>query len=612
MRDLSPYIFSSDLITCGRYDKQVSLQEAADPSFRRQSRLWSMRPRSPQTAFFLPIASDGEVILHAGERQSARAFLSALPPEKRKRLLVLTRRELELLLPILVEFDATVTALESSFPVFSDVKYCGSLERQLQSLESNLRCLRKIGIHGPTLNHQIVQSSMYRIERAIRSKNGLDQFFALASPAPYQEVFKLKEERPGRAIVALDFNSMYASCMEGPFPEPKTLRYRKHYGEDPRSKNLDAGLYRVILSEPNSDFFCNLHPFRFTVLGDSFAFRLERNQAVEILLLENELLYYSKFFERIQLVESITSRTTVAHPLARKARVLYGDRLSARAAGREVKERALKIQIASLHSVTNQRRYIFEDFKSVSSLLAHASSKFQMSFPDAMLEQEKLERLGRFRVMSLKFKPQGIRARILNNAAAEVIHSFSSRVTANARLKVVALLERFQEFVGLEVCYVNADCVHVSVERTRLAAFLESISADLSESMGGLRMQCVAEKGYWFEPGRYWLFCDGKVVKFANKVFNHPGASNKFLRRRRVRGAFRGEFVNFTVDKFLAIERAFSYAKRLSEPGIDNRDYERYMYREVADLEVAGDSVELETVRSKGIKIDLFNQIATG
>lgn len=612
MRDPIPCDFAPDQITCGRYDDQVSLQKAADARFRRQTRLWSQKPGLPKTPPYVAIASDGEIIYHAGQRQPAREFLSGLSPQSRQRLLVLTCRELQLLLPIAVEFDAKLTSLESAFPVFADVKYSSSLERQLQSLERHLACLGKMGIQGPTLAHYVVKESLYRVERAIRSKNGLDQFFALSSPAPYQEVFKLKEERADRAVVALDFNSMYAACLEGPFPHPKTLRYHQHEGEYLTAGRLDAGIYRVILAEPTSDFFCRFHPFRFTMFGTSFPFRLERHQTVELLLLDTELAYYSKFFDRVQVIESITTRTTVVHPLARKARALYADRLRAKTAEKMVKERALKMQLASLHSVTNQRRYRFKHFPNVNSVFDYVTDEFQVTFPEAMSEQEKLDRLLRLRVVSLKFNPQGIRARIVDHAAADAIHSFSSRVCASARLRLVELLERLQGFAGLEVCYVNADCVHVSIERTKLPELLESLSNDLSEDMGGLRIQCVADRGYWFEPGRYWLTRGGQVVKFANKVFNHPGASDQFLRRRHLRGAFRGEFVNFTIDRFLSLERAFSYSKRLSEPDVDTCSFERYTFSEVADLEVAGDSVERETVRSRSIKIALFDQIATG
>jgi len=599
------------LVTCGRHDKRVSLARAANSSFRRQSRLWSTKPRSDQKSIFIPIATDGTVIFYAGRQHCPRDFLNGLSLEQRGRLLTLTCREVELALPVFLDFDAVATALESAFPVFSEIKYCDSLERRLQSLEAHLRLLRKIGLQGPTLTHQLVEEASYQTERAVRSKNGLDQFFALSPPSPYQEVFKLREERADRVIVALDFNSMYGSCMEGLFPEPKSLRYRYHHDEELKRGGLSAGIYRVILSGPNSEFFCKYHPLRFTLLGNRFAFRIEKNQAIEALLLDSELLYYAKFFERVQIIESITSNKSIPHPLARQAKFLYDQRLRARVARQELKERVFKLQVAALHSVTNRRRYQSKHFKTPDSLLKYVSDQFQIDFPATMSTQEKLERLGRFRFIGMRFSSRGIRARILNYSADDALHALSSRIFANARLKIVRLLERIHACTDVDVCYVNTDCVHVSVKRSSLASFLDSLSGDLSGEMGGLRVQCVADEGYWFEPGRYWLIRDGQVVQFANKVFNHPGAADKFNRRRRVRAAYRGDFVSFSVDKYLSIERAFSYSKRLLAPEIDTQDYKRYTYEEVCSLEVAGDSIEHEILRSKGVKIELFNRIAT-
>lgn len=598
-------------IACGRYDSRVSLANAAHPALRRQSRIWSTKPKSREPVPYIPIATDGSSIFHGDKLYSARDFINGLALKERKLLLTLTIREVDLLLPICLDFDAVSTALESAFPVFSGIKYSDPLPHRLRALEVRLRLLRKIGVQGPTLTQQLVREASYRTERAIRSKNGLDQFFSLSSPAPYQEVFKIREERHGRAIVALDFNSMYGSCMEGEFPEPRSLRYRLHDGEELTTGDLRVGLYRTVLSHPHSDFFCKYHPLKFTQLGTSFPFRIEGNHAIEALLWDNELKHYSRFFGRVQVIESITSQKSIRHPLAVYAQQLYKERQQARARGQDVKERVLKMQLASLHSVTSQRRYVSKFFIDTDSLLQYVCDTFQVEFPTAMSVEEKLERLGRFGFIRLKYGQRGIRARILNSAASDALQALSFRVFANARLKMVRLLERVTASPGVDVCYVNADCVHVSIERSRLSFFLQEFSDELSQEMGGLRVQCIADRGYWFDPGRYWLISNGQVIQFANKVFNHPGAEEKFHRRRRIRTAYRGDIVSFAVDRYLSIEHAFSYSKRLKPSQIDNQDYERYKYEEVFGLEVAGDSVESEILRSKGTKIELFDRIAT-
>lgn len=600
------------LIVCGRYHNCISLARAADGERRRRHRIWSTKPKPVKQFSYIPIATDGVSVFHEGKLQPARDFLHGLTPLERKRLLSLTMREVDLLLPICLEFDAINTPFESAFPVFSGLKCADPLARRCRTLEAHLSLLRRMGVKGPTLTHQLVREASYRTERAIRSKNGLDEFFALASPAPYQEVFKLREERQGRWIVALDFNSMFGSCMRGEFPDPRSLTYRAHTGDTFDSDSLRVGMYRAVLSDPNSEFFCRYHPFKFTYLGRSFPFEIKAGQSVEVLLSDNELRYYSKFFDRVQMIESITSDSSISHPLAKKAEELYRERLRAGAVGEKVKERVLKMHLASLHSVTNKRRYQTSFFGRSDDLLQYVSDRFQIEFPYSMAAQEKLELLSRFRFLQLKFEEHGVRARIINHGAHDSLHALSSRVFANARLKMIDLLERVDAYPDAEVCYANADCVHVSVDGAKLDLFLETLSDLISDEMGALRVQCLAQKGYWFDPGRYWLYNNGQVVQFANKIFNHPGSAETFIRRRRVRAAYRGSMVSFAADKFLSIERAFSYSKHLRLQGVDDQDYDRYTYDEVSGLEVAGDSIEDEILASKRAKIELFERIATG
>lgn len=602
----------SVLITCGRHDSQLSLSQAANPAFRVQSRIWSAKPKPAQTFPYIPIATDGSTVFHDGKLHLARVFLERLNPLERRRLLTLTCREVDLLLPICLDFDSIATPLEVAFPVFQGIKYGKPLSSRWNELVARLALLRKIGIRGPTLSSPFVSAASYKIERALRTKNGLDRFFALAPAAPYQEVFKLREERRERTIVALDFNSMFGSCMQGEFPEPRSLKYRLHDGQESISENLPIGLYRAVLSFPKSEFFSNFHPMKFALLGTSFPFRMAHDQAIEALFTDNELQYYAKHFSCVRIIESITSEKSVTHPLAREAQRLYRERLRAKAAGQKIKEKALKVRLATLHSATSQRRFQTKFFTNPEKLLQYVSETFQVRFPKSMPVKEKLKRLGGFRFIRIKFEQHGIRARILNHAAADALHAFTSRVVANARVKMMHLLAHIAAFENADICYVNADCVHVSVERDRLQLFLQTLSDQLSDDMGGLRVQCIADKGYWFEPGRYWLTRDGEVVQFANKTFNHPGASTKFQRRRRLRTAYRGEVVSFAADKFLSIERAFSYNKRLMPAGIDDQDYCRYTFPEVSNLEVAGDSIEREVLRSKDDKIQLFERIATG
>ena len=215
-------------IVCGRYDANVGLDQAADPALRRKHRIWSKRARGDYSAHFIPIATDGETALHSEGKELLRDFLLSVDPQSRKRILVLTSREISLALPALVDFDGRAIAMESVIPVFTGIEFHGSLEKRLIALQKKLALLSKLRIPEQPIAARAASEGLFKIERAIRSKNGLDKFFALLQAAPYQEVFKLREERSNRAVIALDFNSMYGACMEGNFPDPRSLRYGRN------------------------------------------------------------------------------------------------------------------------------------------------------------------------------------------------------------------------------------------------------------------------------------------------------------------------------------------------------------------------------------------------
>ena len=65
--------------------------------------------------------------------------------------------------------------------------------------------------------------------------------------------------------------------------------------------------------------------------------------------------------------------------------------------------------------------------------------------------------------------------------------------------------------------------------------------------------------------------------------------------------------------QLLLFNKLLNYKKKIDKNGsVDTWNYQRYAYSEVKNLEVAGDSMNNEILRSKRDKIDLFNEIATG
>lgn len=173
-------------------------------------------------------------------------------------------------------------------------------------------------------------------------------------------------------------------------------------------------------------------------------------------------------------------------------------------------------------------------------------------------------------------------------------------------------LREFQSYPSVELCYANIDSIHISIKKSELDGFLENHSDLISEKLGHLKVQAIADTGYWFDVGRYWLFKEGTVLQYKNRIFNHLASKNPFTRHRKINYIYRSGGFSFIKTPHLTIENSLAFNKKLeAKQDIDYVNYCRYDFLEVSDLNVAGDSSDEETFRSKKTKVDLFNRIAT-
>ena len=232
-----------------------------------------MHPNKIRKVKYVPISTNGSKILYDGSVISTREFLGMIDNAKVKNLIVLTKREKDLILNELIDFDADVFVFEKLYPIFDNIKYTSNMNINYRELESYLLKIDKLGIMGQSLNKLLSTEYLYKIERKIRFKNSLDKYFAFAYKGGYQEVFKLQEEREDRVIVALDFNSMYIDSMNSIFVEPRHVIHKKFNGDKIDLSGMHHGLYRVILKNPKDTFFKNFHPFKYTRLISIFLFQ---------------------------------------------------------------------------------------------------------------------------------------------------------------------------------------------------------------------------------------------------------------------------------------------------------------------------------------------------
>ena len=526
-----------------------------------------------------------------------------------RRLLVLTSKEYLQIVEHAAAHSMRVDVFEITFPIFSDIKYSSYPRTNHDVLMKHLRTLDHLGIRVDSLSRDLARRYWRATATKLQFKNGYDRHFFFAYKDGYQEVFKLKEERPDRIIVALDFNSMYVDSMKGRFCEPRSVEYKDFRGETVNPVDLSSGIYRVRLQGAKESFLLDHHPFRFKRLGRSWCFQLHLGNNIETLLHREELIYFSKFFDRIEILEGLISVNTIEHPLINKGLNLYKERMYHRRRGDRVRENLCKVAMQHMHSASNQKKFskkVFGDMKQVRDFL---ETSFMMNFDEISLD-EIAEFLTHHKYFGLTRSPQGYQLYHLDVGGNSTVFSLSAQVVANARLKVVQTLERFLSHRSVELCYANIDSIHLSIHRSELDAFLELNRDIISDRLGALKVEAIGDQGYWFDIGRYWLKKDGEIVLFKNKGFNHKAAPDPFVSRRKVSKFIETPTFAHLHTYVTKIENSFTYHKRLEHRSSQESRFVRFQYEEINEPHNANLTEAREQLNSMKTKVELFARIS--
>lgn len=148
------------------------------------------------------------------------------------------------------------------------------------------------------------------------------------------------------------------------------------------------------------------------------------------------------------------------------------------------------------------------------------------------------------------------------------------------------------------------------MRRDALALFLEEHSTVISQELGALKVEAIADSGYWFDVGRYWLKKDGQTVLFKNKGFNHVAATDAFTSRRKVKQLIETPFFTHVSSFVAKLENAFEYRKRLDVIGTNHTCFARFEYEEVQDAVTMNMTESHERLLSMTAKAELFQRIA--
>ena len=597
-------------ITCGKYSKFIDLSEYSVDRKPKRIRIGSKNPNKLPPTQYLPISTNGEVIIYKDGTIDAIEFLKNF--RGNIRLIVLTERERELIIEQLLNFNLDVRVFERDFPIFTNIKYTSYLKNNLMLLTNLLDKVKSLDVKNGKISKSANTMYQFKVERKLRFKNDTDPFFAFGLHGGYQEVFKIREERKDRAIIAFDFNSMFPSCMEGSFAEPKSITYTYKNINFSDSAEIENGLYRVILKYPLNENIKKYHPFRLNNVGESYHFNLGDEDEIETLLFKSEIEEYSKYFRETKIIEGLSSKRNIKHPLYNEALSLFKKRKHFKEAGNKTMSNYYKLLLVMLHSVTNPRKQKKINFKNLEELIIFARKKIVFDLDGVMDDRNILKLLIKHKRFSIDKKKDGYQLTLPFHAHHNSVISLSAQIVANSRVKVFQTINRFIRHSGVELCYINIDSLHISIPKCEVDAFLKKHRNILTDEIGNLKIQCIADKGFWFDVGRYWLYKDEQLIQYKNVNFNSPASKTPYKRFRRIKYVIKGELFKYVRAHNFLLENSFSYNKRLvGAKGLDYEDFERYDFNEISDFNVAGETYSIEILRSKQRKIKLFNKIAT-
>jgi len=261
-----------------------------------------------------------------------------------------------------------------------------------------------------------------------------------------------------------------------------------------------------------------------------------------------------------------------------------------------------------MHSATNQKCYSFTDFTDLEEVREFLSERFLINTENFSVEQL-ADFLSRHKYFKLARRSSGYTLTHLDITSRSTVFSLSAQVVANARLKMLRTLQLFLSYPSVELCYANVDSLHISIRRDLAEKFIEQHRGIISDKLGALKIEAIADQGYWFDVGRYWLKKEGKVVLFKNKGFNYKSSTDNFVTRRKVYSLVETPSFVHLRSYIAKVEKSFSYHKRVENIDSANSRFVRYLFEEVKELHVADLTEAKERFRSTQQKVELLQSI---
>jgi hypothetical protein len=576
------------------YLKEYNEQKLFNTYYRKTKR---------KKVLFTPIGTDGKSIVAQDKVLLIEQFFSTC--SKKKNYLVGTLREYEAMLPYICRTSIHISVMEREFPIFDDIKYFTNPAQNKRQVVAKYDLLKKYGIFDKSLASALLPKHKKKFFRSISSRNHIDSYFGLADNTPYREVFAMSEERSERSVIALDVNSMFLHCMKKPFGKPSSLRRVKNV-EEINFSNPPSGLYRTFLSKPKTNFIKKYHPFKMKQDMDDYNFEFTDDEEVEAYISSEEYIFYKRHFHNVNVVECFIFDKLIEHPLLKSGLKTFHKKQKAPKGPRKS---LLKQELVYLHSVSNSKQFKYKNFNKIDDLVNALTRLF--SIKNKPKNNSDLNRL--ISKGQTKFRIQqnagGFQLIYRDIYSPKIVSSFGYEIVSRSRLFMMNTLEQLSAFRDIDICYVNVDSVHVSIQETDKANFFDTFADSISDKeLGKLKIEGIAENACWLGLGHYYLFSDNTLVKFKSGMTKSPGCNSPVQNKRVVKSIVKERQINFVSSRTIHVENTFSYKKNTV---IDSK----FIKHERMNLDLLLDDVErtsficTEIAKSKPIKLKLLAEI---
>ena len=402
--------------------------------------------------------------------------------------------------------------------VLEDIHPWLPMQQFREDSRANLKALKAIlnryGQHLITPG-EFCDQKWNNICNSVRRKNDHDARFYTAWHLPVQDAFVLEESRPDRRVVALDYNSMYASCMQQDFPKPSTMDHVVLNRDATVGEALPCGLYRCLLHSPASEFVQKYNPFRTFFSGRYLGASLDEPLSID--LNEFEVEFFHRHFARVELIDAVVSEQCISHPLARDARRSHARRRHYLAHDNKALADREKFLLTLLSSSAHRPRISRKTFASRTLAEHHLKLSLGIIREEDSPAGISTRWLDGRKGLTVRDTPEGTIVYSPTLRDGSTCFQFNQRIVARSRVTLLGMMERLTQIdPDVEICYANIDSIHVSLPASKLDSTLKTLRSEATNQLGSFKIEAVTRSGLWLEPGRYWLFSE-TVERFRNR-----------------------------------------------------------------------------------------------